>query len=293
MSTTRPYVVFGANGRTGSAAAKALLGAGTGVRVVLRDPACADVWQRLGASVAFADVTDLETTRAAMDGSAGAYVLGPQEYGREDLFERTGRIAETYAEVVRRADVGKIVVLSSIGADRNHSTGWIAMNRMLEQRLGGLNQPVAFIRAAYFMENWTPMVAVAAQSGRLPSFLSPSAHQIAMVAAADVGRAAAMLLLDNWTGERTINLSGPQSYSPDDVAGCLATLFHRPVAVDALTEEQWPSALGAAGFSTAGLGGFVEMTRSLNSGHIAFDQHGEDWSGETPLCDALAAMASQ
>ena len=39
MSNTLPYAVFGATGRTGAAAADALLRAGLPVRVVLRDPA--------------------------------------------------------------------------------------------------------------------------------------------------------------------------------------------------------------------------------------------------------------
>lgn len=38
MSNTLPYAVFGATGRTGAAAADALLRAGLPVRVVLRDP---------------------------------------------------------------------------------------------------------------------------------------------------------------------------------------------------------------------------------------------------------------
>lgn len=290
---SQPYVVFGANGRTGSAAALALLDAGAPVRVVLRDRAQADAWRRRGATIAFADVTDLATTLAALEGAAGAYLLGPQEYGRDDLFERADRIAAVYAEAVRRTGVGKVVALSSIGADRDSATGWIAMNRQLEQHLGTLDQSVAFIRAAYFMENWAPMIATAVQRGRLASFLAPSDRLLPMVAAADVGRTAATLLLTNWTGKRIVDLGGPRSYSPTNVAKCLSDRLDRPVAVDVLSESQWPEALRTAGFSAAGLRGFIEMTRSLNSGHIAFHGRGETWSGTISLPDAVAAISPQ
>ena len=59
----------------------------------------------------------------------------------------------------------------SVGADLASGSGWIRMNRMLEQRLS--DSIAATFARGLFMENWTPMIGQAVATGGLPSFLSP------------------------------------------------------------------------------------------------------------------------
>ena len=94
MSNTLPYAVFGATGRTGAAAADALLRAGLPVRVVLRDPP-GRAWAARGAEIVQADLTDADALTRVLTGVRGAYVVSPQQYGRADLFELADRIAQT------------------------------------------------------------------------------------------------------------------------------------------------------------------------------------------------------
>ena len=153
-----PYVVFGATGRTGAAAADALLRAGHPVRVVVRNATQGRPWADRGAEVAVADLSDLGSVIHALTGARGAYVVSPQHYQREDLFEHAALIAETTARAAVAAHVPRLVALSSVGADRESATGWIGMNRLFEQHLGASGVATTFLRAAYFMENWAPMV---------------------------------------------------------------------------------------------------------------------------------------
>ena len=201
-SASLPYAVFGVTGRTGAAAADALLRAGQPVRVVVRDPANGRPWSERGAEVALADLTDMVSMTEALGGVRGAYVVNPQQYSLDDLFERAGLIAETTARAAVAARVPKLVALSSIGADRASGTGWIGMNRMVEQRLREAGVVTTFLRAAYFMENWTPMVGHAVRSGALPTFLAPAGRRIPMVATQDVGSAAAAGARANHFGRR-------------------------------------------------------------------------------------------
>ncbi|WP_347506978.1 NmrA family NAD(P)-binding protein [Pseudomonas anguilliseptica] len=159
-----PYAVFGVSGRTGAATADALLRSGQPVRVVVRDSAKAQAWAERGAEVAVADLTDLAAMTQALSQVQGAYVVSPQHYSREDLFERAELIAEITARAAIAADVPRLVALSSVGADRESGTGWIRMNRMFEQRLTDAGVSTVFLRAAYFMENWMPMVGQAMRS---------------------------------------------------------------------------------------------------------------------------------
>jgi uncharacterized protein YbjT (DUF2867 family) len=172
-----------------------------------------------------------------------------------------------------------------VGADRDGGTGWIGMNRMVEQRLAETRIPAIFLRAAYFMENWAPLVAHAVRTGTLPTFLAPPQRAIPMVATADVGATAATLLLEDWMGTRAVTLAGPQDYAPNDVAAIVAAALGTPVDVAVLPEAQWPQALADAGFSNAALAGFIEMTRGLNGPHIDMtsDPRAVGRLGPTPL----------
>lgn len=284
-SSPLPYAVFGVTGRTGAAAADALLRAGRAVRVVVRDAAKGQPWAERGAEIAVADLTDLGSMTKALSGIQGAYVVNPQQYGRDDLFEMADLVAATTARAAREAGVPRLVALSSVGADRDGGTGWIGMNRMVEQRLREARVPAVFLRAAYFMENWAPLIAHAVRTGTLPTFLAPPQRAIPMVATADVGATAAALLLEEWTGSGAVTLAGPQDYSPNDVAAIVSAAIGAPVDVAVLPEAQWPQALADARFSNAALAGFIEMTRGLNGAHIdmASDPGAVGRLGPTPL----------
>ena len=99
-----PYVVFGVTGRTGAAAADALLRSGHAVRVVVRAPAQGRPWAERGAELAVADLTDLASMTRALSRSRGAYVVSPQHYNREDLFERADLIAKITARAAVTLD---------------------------------------------------------------------------------------------------------------------------------------------------------------------------------------------
>ncbi len=292
-ASSPPYVVFGVTGRTGAAAADALLRSGHPVRVVVRDPAQGRPWAERGAELAVADLTDLASMTKALSQVQGAYVVSPQQYDREDLFERADLIADITARAAVAADVPRLVALSSVGADRESGTGWIRMNRVFEQRLGEAGVSTIFLRAAYFMENWIPMVAQAVRSGTLPTFLSPPQRPLPMVATEDVGRTAAALLREDGMGTRVVTLSGPRDYAPNDVAAVVAATIEKPVDVAVLPEADWPKALADAHFSKAALAGFCEMTRGLNGSHIDIksDPGAVGWAGTTELEQVIVELA--
>lgn len=294
MSTTELYVVTGASGRTGSAAAKTLLNTGKRVRVVVRDKSQGDTWAAIGAEVAVAEFTDHFSLCKAFSDVDGAYIVSPPQYTSEKLFSQAEAMARSIAEAATNAKVPKLVALSSIGAEQPSSTGWIAMNRMLEESLSGTGIPVTLLRAAYFMENWGPLVKIAVEQRQLPSFLSPVNQKIPMIATADIGRIAAKALCESWRGVRSIELEGPARYSPNDVAEHLSVRRGEAIQPASIPESDWAISIAGQGFSSAAITGFTEMTRGINSGHIAF-QDGSDIERRTgsveldAVIDALAA----
>lgn len=285
------YVVAGVSGNTGAATARTLIEAGERVRVLVRDAAKAESWARQGAEVAVADLADAAALTAALSGARGAYLLNPPGTTAEDPFADAEAVAEAIARAATAARLPKLVVLSSVAADRPSGTGMIATNRTLEQRLAGIGLPVTFIRAAYFMENWAE-VAGAAAEGVLPSFLASLDRAIPMVATADIGRAAAEALREDWDGHRTIAVQGPAAWSPNDVAAAFARVLGKPVQAVAVPEAGWAEALSHAGLSARTVAGFIEMIRGINSGHIDFDSDPavEPRRGREPIDSVVAAL---
>ena len=117
---------------------------------------------------------------------------------------------------------------------------------------------MTFIRAAYLLENWAPVLPATA-AGKLPTFLPPD-RALPMVATRDVGAVAAAALLEGPAGARQImEVVGPREFSPNDVAAALAELRGRPV------QARGGAAAGAAGGAGRGrrLPAFAEQVRLM------------------------------
>src|SRR5262245_18831521 len=69
------FVITGATGHTGSAAAKALLEQGKKVRVLARDAKKADSLKARGAEVVSVDLTDQAALGRAVAGAQGVYLI--------------------------------------------------------------------------------------------------------------------------------------------------------------------------------------------------------------------------
>lgn len=294
MSTSELYVVTGATGRTGSAAAKTLLSTGKRVRVVVRGESQGDRWAALGAEVAVADFTEQSSLCDAFSDADGAYIVSPPQYWSEKLFSQAKTMARSIADAAINAKLPKLVALSSIGAEQPNGTGWIAMNRMLEESLSGTGIPATFLRAGYFMENWGALVKIAVEQHQLPSFLSPSNKRVPMIATADIGHIAAEALCESWEGGRIIDLEGPARYCPNDVAEHLSLKLGEAIQTASIPESDWALSIAGQGFSSAAISGFIEMTQGINSGHIAFHDKSnvERRTGSVRLGAVIDALAA-
>ncbi len=265
------FAIVGVSGNTGGATARALLEKGAPVRAVVRDPARGEGWAVRGAQVAVADLADMPALTKAFEGVDGAYVLNPPAYALPDLFSHAEFLAANIAEAARRARLPRLVVLSSMGAHLASGNGIIRTNGLFERTLGSLDCPVVFLRPAYFMANWAWVAAVAASEGVLPSFLSPTSRALPMIAAADVGAAAARALLDA-SQRGVIEIEGPRAYSPDDAAAAFAAALGRPVKAISVPEAGWAPTLEQGGFSPRTIANWIEMFRGFNSGAIDFEK---------------------
>src|ERR1700677_870785 len=209
------FVINGITGKVGGRVGDILLEAGLPVRALVRSVEKGASWKARGCEIAIVpDAEDAQSLAQAFAGATGVFLMNPPNYDSERHFPDIERSAKATAEAIAKAKPEKIVLLSTIGA---HVQEFNLLNRstLFEHMLANAGVPVAFLRAAWFMENAAWDLA-AARSGRIESSLQPLARNTDGVRPKEIGRAAADLLREQWSGVRIVELSGPQKYSPRD-----------------------------------------------------------------------------
>ncbi|MEP6886865.1 MAG: NmrA family NAD(P)-binding protein [Nitrospirales bacterium] len=267
------FAVAGVTGQTGAVVATTLLERKQPVRVIVRTSEKGDAWKAKGAQVAVASLEDAQALANVLKGVRGAYLLVPPDYKATQYLEDRKRVVDAMASAVESSGLRHVVLLSSIGGYLTAETGPIRALHYAERRLEAVAHSMTIVRAPYFMENWAPVLDAARSQGVLPSFLSPS-RKIPMIAVRDIGHIAAECLLDQPKGRRVLELSGPQDYSPEDVAAVMGQHLHRHVKVQPLPLSAAIPTFTAMGFSEDVATLFEEMYAGLENGRITYEGNG-------------------
>jgi uncharacterized protein YbjT (DUF2867 family) len=283
------YAVLGATGKTGGCAASALLAMGKAVRVVARNPEKAAVWRARGADVALADADDSAGLARVLRGVEGAYIIVPRNFGVSDVLESRERCIDSLARGVEQSGISNVVFMSSVGAHRPSGTGLIRSLYYAEQRLAGLQADITFVRGSYFLENWDMDLAALRGGDVLNTFMNAD-HKIPQVAVRDLGRLIADCLTHPQRGHRVVECTGPDDYSPADIAKAMSQVTGKPVHV-----KQWPvsataDALGQFGVPRPVAVLIQEMYEALDSEHVALESPQTARRGEISAKAAIAGM---
>jgi NAD(P)H dehydrogenase (quinone) len=149
--------------------------------------------------------------------------------------------------------------------------------------------PITFLRPAWFMENFRWDVAAARDSGIIMSFLQPLDKPFPMLATADIGREAAKLLQESWTGRRIVELEGPRRVTPDEVAITFAEVLGRRVSMDAVPRETWEQSFRSQGMKNPTPR--IRMLDGFNDGWIEFvNGDASSRKGEVTLKSVLQTL---
>jgi uncharacterized protein YbjT (DUF2867 family) len=264
------FVVTGITGKVGAAVARSLLSADQPVRAVVRDRSKGAPWARLGCEIAVADLSGTEALVAAFAGTAGVFAMLPPVFDPAPDFAEAMGFIDSLGAALARAKPARVVALSTVGADAPQPNLLNVLGRM-EGAFGSLLMPVAFLRAAWFMENAAWDID-SAKSGLIQSYLQPLDRAVPMVSTDDVGRAAAALLQERWEGKRVVELEGPQRVSPNALAAAFANALGTPVRAEVVPREQWESIFRAQGMKNPTPR--MQMVEGFNAGWIDFPDRG-------------------
>jgi uncharacterized protein YbjT (DUF2867 family) len=267
------FAVTGITGNVGGEVARNLLAAGQPVRAVVREVGKGETWTKLGCDLVEADINDASALTTAFRGVDGVFVLVPPNFDPSPDFREARAIAATLRSAIEAARPGRVVYLSTIGAQATQSN-LLTQHSIIEQALGESSMPISFLRPGWFMENSIWDVAPA-RNGMISSFLQPLNKPVPMVATADIGRVAAQLIQTTWNGRSVVELEGPHRVTPKEIAATFADLLGRPVKTEAVPRETWESLFKSQGMKNPLPR--IQMLDGFNEGWIEF-QSGESGS---------------
>lgn len=243
-------VVTGATGRTGRAAAQALLAKGEKVRVVGRDAKKLAPLAELGAEPFVGNVENSASMTEGFTGASAVYLVLPEDISQQDLRAHQERVSDSYAAAISDAKVRFVVNLSSVGAQHSKGTGPIVGLHNQEQKLNrveGLN--VLHLRAAYFMENLFMSMEPLRSMGALPGGLRPDVP-MPWIATKDIGEHAASRLAGrDFSGSTIQELHGQRDISMREAASIVGNAIGKPD----LAYVQAPSTMFGASLLQMGL----------------------------------------
>ena len=262
------FAITGITGNVGGEVARNLLAAKRPVRAVVRDARKGVEWAGFGCEVAIADIGDVAALTAAFEGAEGVFVMVPSSFDPMPGFPEARRTAATLKAALEMARPGRAVYLSTIGAQAAQ-TNLLSQHTIIEGVLREVAIPITFLRPGWFMENASWQVAEAKTTGVIPSHLQPLDKPVPMVSTGDIGRVAAGLIQETWSGHRVVELEGPRRVTPNEIAATFAGLLGRAVRMEAVPRRTWERLFRAQGMKNPEPR--MRMLDGFNEGWIEFE----------------------
>lgn len=237
----RVFLVTGATGRQGGAAARHLIERGFRVRALTRNPdgPTARALAASGAEVVRGDLDDRPSVDRAAEGVYGVFAL---VNFWETGYEREVRQGVTLVDAAKAAGAGHLVY-SSVGSSyRGTGIPHFDSKWEIEEHVRASGLPHTILRPTSLMEDWEEMREEIV-GGTLAQPMDPE-KPLQQVSADDVGAFAAMAFEDpaRWIG-RELDLAGDES-SMREIAGTFARVIGRRVDYERVPWEEFREAYG-------------------------------------------------
>lgn len=284
------YAITGITGKVGGQLARALRARDLLVRAVVRDAGKAGEWAALGCEIAVATMEDAGALTRAFADATGVFILPPPVFDPTPGDLEAGQVIDAVIAALDAARPRKVLCLSTIGADAIHET-LLSPRLAMETALRELALPLTILRPAWFTDNAAWDVTAARDTGLLQSFLLPLDRPIPMVAAGDVGRTAAALIQETWTGTRIVEIEGPSRVSPNDLAAAFSAALSRVVTPVVVPREAWEALFRSQGMNNPTPR--MRMLDGFNEGWIAFTAGGANVrKGTTGVAEVVASLVA-
>ena len=289
------YVIAGATGNTGSVVAETLLAHGKEVRTLGRSAERLKPLADKGAQTYALDLSDTTKLIDALRGAEAAYLLIPPHYGAEQWIAYMDGVADGFVDALKETRTPYVAFLSSIGAQHDEGNGPIKGLHRAEKKLEMLeNTNVLSLRDGYFMENLFWGMDAIKEHSVFGSFVTGDVP-LPLIATRDIGEYAAKRMVGkDFNGFETQELHGERDVPMTEVAKAIGEAIGKPdLPYQQFPEEAMREPMKAMGASDDAVEMYAEMTRGLNSGHIApLEERGSENTTPTSI-EAFAKVFAQ
>ena len=270
-----------AAGDVGSRVAQFLIHAGVSPRLLVHDAsrlpeavgAVSDVW--------VGDQGDARYVTESLSGVEALLAVVPTNLVCEDPVADALKLGRILVEAVQRHQVRRVVFLSSGGAEHKDSN-LIGVLGDIEDLFNATGVDTVHLRPGYMYSNL--LMNVEELKGGTLSTNIPLNLPTAWNDPRDVGEvAAARLLSQHWSGQRVLDLSGPQDLSFGEVAGIISESTGNQVKAIQAPEEESKKAMLDAGMNAAAVEALLAMSREVASGRYGSRKGDAEFTLHTTL----------
>jgi len=273
-------------GHVGSHVVRLLLQAGVRPRLLVRDPGKLDPAVRERADLRTGDLADADYLSEATTDVESLLWVVPESFTAADPLGDIIRLGLNAAAAVRANAIARVVMISSVGAERVHGVGLIDGLARNEAELGASGAALTLLRCGYFFTNLHG-TGKSLKAGLLTTTMTPDAP-MPWVDPRDVAEVAAVrLLAPGWTGRTVQAVHGPADLSWADVASTLGEVLGRKIRLEVLSDDELRARLRDSGMPPNTVEGMIGMTAGLREGFTP--EQPRDYVTTTPT--TLAAWA--
>jgi uncharacterized protein YbjT (DUF2867 family) len=218
----------GSLGNVAKPLVKKLIAAGHQLTVITTSADRKAEIEALGATVAVGSVSDAVFLAEAFKGADAVYAMMPPSMGPTNMIQKIADAGQAYAQAIRVAQVPRVVMLSSVGADAREGSGPVQGVHRVEEifrQLAGVN--ITVLRSGFFFVNFFRDIPLIKSSNLFGNNYSGD-DQLALTHPGDIAAALAdelqaagngfevkYIVSDVSTGNQIAALFGPKIGKPD------------------------------------------------------------------------------
>lgn len=209
---------------------------------ITRDPSKLAEFAQRGVQVRAGDFEKPETLPAAFAGVNRLLVIST------DAVDRPGRRLTQHRNAVTAAEnagISHVVYTSMVAPDAASPVPFAADHRGTEEALEASKLGYTSLRMMWYMEGLFGKAAQPLATGKW--FTAAGDGRTADVAHIDCARACAAALVSGEGGRRTLDITGPEALSAEDLAAAVGEAAGKTIEVVHITPEQLRESLQAAG----------------------------------------------
>ncbi len=252
-------------GQIGSKVLRQLIEARAQVRVLVRDPNKLPEDIRNKVEITQGSLDDAETVMKAFKGADSVFLNIPPAMQFKDVneyYKNFGRIA---CEAIKSQSVKRVVFISGTGLGVEKNAGAVSASYPVEKMVEATGASTRILHCGAFMKNLFRALQPIKFNGAFGNAV-PADAEFPFVATRDIASIASRILLDdNWVGQESIGVLGPQDLSYREITKIMSEVLGRPILYQELSAEDLKATMMKYGASEAGAMALVEASLAIKN----------------------------